>query len=68
MEETNRKNKDSADEILVKLRKLKRKTKMTLKEQLKEESENMSIKEYVNESQEILEIRVKCGLDVTEHK
>ena len=54
VEETNHKNKDSAKEIRVKLRKIKRKTKMTLKEQLKEDSENISIKEFVDESQEIL--------------
>ena len=39
-----------------------------MKEQLKEESESIAFKEFVNESDDILDIRVKFGLDVTEHK
>ena len=60
--------KESPEQILDRLRKPKRKTKSTLKEQLKEESENIAFKEFVNESDDILDLRVKCGLDNTEHK
>ena len=60
--------KESPEQILERLRKPKRKTKSTLKEQLKEESESIAFKEFVNESDDILDIRVKFGLDVTEHK
>ena len=60
--------KESPEQILDRLRKPKRKTKSTLKQQLKEESENIAFKEFVNESDDILDLRVKCGLDNTEHK